>query len=377
MKAITILLGLLGVLLCSSCDNSPKKTPPPTPSPKAERQGLYTESFGLVIHGGAGTIRKEYLSDSMEQVYKDKLTEAITAGHVLLEQGGTAMEAVAATITILEDSPLFNAGKGAVFTHEGANELDASVMNGADLNAGAVAGVKRIKNPIMLAIEVMNNSPHVLLSREGAEEFATTRGMALTDPAYFYTQGNYDALRRMIEEDEAKAKEKQATEDKSNPTSALRNYYNPIIDNAKFGTVGCVAKDKNGNIAAGTSTGGMMNKRWNRIGDSPIVGAGTYANNNTCGVSSTGMGEYFIRRMVAYDISAMMEYGGKTVDEASKNAIHEKIQGMDAFGGVIALDKDGNVSMPFNTSGMYRAFMDDQGNLTLGMYQDNFPTIKQ
>jgi beta-aspartyl-peptidase (threonine type) len=375
MKALLLLLVLTGLFLFNSCNNSNNTPPnaPTTDSPqKPQREGLYTESFGLVIHGGAGTIRKENMSDSMEAVYKAKMTEAIEAGHQVLATGGTAMEAVTASIVIMEDSPLFNAGKGAVFTHEGANELDASVMEGKDLNAGAVAGVKRVKNPISLAVEVMHNSPHVLLSREGAEAFATTRGIALVEPSYFFTQRPYDALQRILQEEQ---EELNKTTNKKKTTS-MSPYFNHFIDAAKFGTVGCVAKDKNGNIAAGTSTGGMSNKRWHRIGDSPIIGAGTYANNQTCGVSSTGMGEYFIRRMVAYDISAMMEYGGKTVDEASWVAIHQKIQDMDAFGGVIALDKDGNVSMQFNTVGMYRGFMDDKGNLTLGMYKENFPTIK-
>ncbi|HPF10044.1 MAG TPA: isoaspartyl peptidase/L-asparaginase [Flavobacteriaceae bacterium] len=309
--------------------------------------------FALVIHGGAGTILKENMSDSLENAYRAKLEEAIRTGYAILEKGGPSLEAVMRTINVLEDSPLFNAGKGAVFTHEETNELDASIMDGATLNAGAVAGVTHIKNPINLAYEVMENSPHVLLAGKGAEEFAQTRGFDLVDPSYFYTENRFQSLQRI--------KEKEA-----NKTAAL---WDPYIKNSKFGTVGCVALDKAGNIAAGTSTGGMTNKRWNRIGDSPIIGAGTYANNNTCGVSSTGWGEYFIRALVAHDISALMEYKGLTLQEAAAEVIQKKVPTLGGDGGVVALDREGNIAMEFNTAGMYRAYIDINGELYVGIYK--------
>ena len=315
-------------------------------------------TFGIVIHGGAGTILKKNMSDSMETAYRQKLEEAIRVGHGILENGGSAMEAVTNTINVMEDSPLFNAGKGAVFTHDETNELDASVMDGATLNAGAVAGVTRIKNPIDLALEVMNNSPHVMLGGKGAEDFARERGFELVDPSYFYTQRRYQSLKRVKEREE---------EERAKAVSAV----DPFIKDAKFGTVGCAALDKNGNLAAGTSTGGMTNKRWNRIGDAPIIGAGTYANNATCAVSSTGWGEYFIRAMVAHDISAMMEYGGYTLQEASKKVIQEKVPKLGGNGGIVAIDRKGNVTMEFNTAGMYRAHMNAEGELYVGIYNES------
>lgn len=360
---------LVGYWLVSGCTLSPHQAPETTIPLPPTRTGLYTNSFGLVIHGGAGSITKEKMNDSIETIYIAKLTEAITAGHQILENGGNSVDAVTACISLLEDSPLFNAGKGAVFTHDGNNELDASIMDGKTLNAGAVAGVKRVKNPINLAVEVMNNSKHVLLARSGAEEFAQERGIELVDPSYFFTQGPYDYLQHLL---------KKETKKTAPQTSSLeKSYYNPLIKDSKFGTVGCVALDKKGNLAAGTSTGGMSNKRWGRIGDSPIIGAGTYANNTTCGVSCTGAGEYFMRSLVAYDISAMLEYKGSSLSEATHEIVHNKLKKLEGTGGVIALDKDGNVSMDFNTDGMYRAFMDDQGSLTIGIYKENFPTQKK
>ena len=311
--------------------------------------------FGIVIHGGAGTILKKNMTDSMETAYTQKLEEAIRVGHAVLESGGTAMEAVTKTINAMEDSPLFNAGKGAVFTHHETNELDASVMDGFTLNAGAVAGVTRIKNPIDLALEVMNNSPHVMLAGKGAEEFAKERGIEMVDPSYFYTERRYRSLQNV------KAREQSG--------SAAAIAQDPFIKTSKFGTVGCAALDKDGNLAAGTSTGGMTNKKWNRIGDAPIIGAGTYANNATCAVSSTGWGEYFIRAMVAHDISAMMEYGGYSLDRAAKEVIQKKLPELGGTGGIVAIDKDGNVSMEFNTAGMYRAHMNAEGELYIGIYK--------
>ena len=266
------------------------------------------------------------------------------------------MEAVTKTINVMEDSPLFNAGKGAVFTHEETNELDASVMDGATLNAGAVAGVTHIKNPIDLALSVMNDSPHVMLSGKGAETFAEEKGFQLVDPSYFYTENRYQSLQRI---------KKQEKED-----AIGASFEDPFIKDSKFGTVGCVALDKHGNLAAGTSTGGMTNKRWNRIGDAPIIGAGTYANNATCAVSSTGWGEYFIRAMVAHDISAMMEYKGVSLQEAASEVIQKKVPALGGDGGIVSIDKDGNVAMEFNTAGMYRAHMNSEGELIIGIYKD-------
>ncbi len=315
------------------------------------------KNFGIVIHGGAGTILKENMSDSLETAYKYKLKEAISAGYEILKNGGTSLDAVTHTINIMEDSPLFNAGKGAVFTHDGSNELDASIMDGATLNAGAIAGVKHIKNPIDLAKDVMQNSEHVMLYGAGAEEFAQTLGYKTMDTSYFYTQNRYESLQKVLKKEKAKNETKISFED-------------PYIKNSKFGTVGCAALDKQGNLAAGTSTGGMTNKRWNRIGDAPIIGAGTYANNATCAVSSTGWGEYFIRAVVAYDISALMEYKGMTLQEAAKEVIQKKVPALGGDGGIVAIDKDGNVAMEFNTSGMYRASMNSKGELIIKIYKE-------
>lgn len=351
-----IFMAFFVFLVLFSCKNEPESTTKNSDNqPIAEDS---TPNFGIVIHGGAGTILKKNMTDSLELAYRAKLEEAIRVGHQILEEGGSAMEAVTKTINIMEDSPLFNAGKGAVFTHEETNELDASVMDGATLNAGAVAGVTKIKNPIDLALEVMNNSPHVMLTGKGAELFAQERGMELIDPSYFYTENRFQSLQRV------------KNREKSNNSAAAALFEDPFIKNSKFGTVGCAALDKNGNLAAGTSTGGMTNKRWNRVGDAPIIGAGTYANNATCAVSSTGWGEYFIRAMVAHDISAMMEYKGVSLQEAAREVIHDKVGGLGGDGGIVAIDKEGNVAMEFNTAGMYRAHMDRNGILEIGIYEN-------
>ncbi len=339
------LLLIISVLFFS-CENKPNTKIEDISTNKIQNE------FAIVLHGGAGTITKENMSDSLQTAYEQKLTEAVTAGHQILADGGNALDAVAATINILEDSPLFNAGKGAVFTHEGRNELDASIMEGKNLNAGAVAGVRRIKNPINLARDVMEKSPHVMLYGNGAEEFARENGYEMTDTSYFFTQENYDRLQRIIHQNKTAFSE------------------TPENNNYKYGTVGCVALDKHGNIAAGTSTGGMTNKRWNRIGDSPIIGAGTYANNNTCGISATGWGEKFIRSVVAYDISALMKYKGLSLKEATDEVIHNKLPKMEGDGGVIGIDKSGNIVMEFNTPGMYRAAMNDKGELTVGLFEN-------
>jgi len=315
-------------------------------------------NFGIVIHGGAGTILKENMSDSLEAAYNQVLEQAIRTGYDILKNGGTSLEAIAKTINIMEDSPLFNAGKGAVFTHEGTNELDASVMDGSNLDAGAVSGVTKIKNPIDLAIQIMTNSPHVMLSGQGAEQFAAENGFELMDPSYFYTESRYQSLQRI--------KDSEKTELDHDGKTAFKD---PYIKDSKFGTVGAAALDKHGNLAAGTSTGGMTNKKWNRIGDAPIIGAGTYANNATCAVSSTGWGEYFIRAVVAHDISALMEYKGFTLEEAAKEVIQKKVPALGGDGGIVAIDKNGNMVMEFNTEGMYRASMNAEGELIISIYK--------
>ncbi|WP_242134229.1 isoaspartyl peptidase/L-asparaginase family protein [Aestuariivivens marinum] len=333
--------------------NSEDKLNENTIKPKEKKE------FAIVIHGGAGTILKKNMTSEMEEEYLKKLEEAIRTGYKILKDGGTSLDAVEKTINVLEDSPLFNAGKGAVFTHEGINEHDASIMNGKTLNAGASAGTTTVKNPISHARAIMENSPHVMLSGNGAEVFAKEHGLTIVDPSYFYTEKRFKSLQKI--------KNKENTElDHDTKIS----FYDEDIKDSKYGTVGCVALDKHGNLASGTSTGGMTNKRWGRIGDSPIIGAGTYANNNTCAVSSTGWGEFFIRGMVAYDVSALMEYKGLTLEEASKEVIQNKLTQMGGTGGIIALDKNGNITMEFNTSGMYRASMNDKGELYIGIYGD-------
>ncbi len=310
-------------------------------------------SIGIVVHGGAGTILKSNMRPEVEQQYREKLTEAITAGYGVLQNNGTSLDAVERVINILEDSPLFNAGKGAVFTHDGTNELDASVMDGKTLKAGAVAGVKHIKNPITLARMVMEQSPHVMLVGDGAETFAKAHGMDTVPQSYFYTEKRWNQLL------DARAKE-----------DSLKKKEAPDTTDGKHGTVGCVALDKFGNLAAGTSTGGTTNKRFGRVGDSPIIGAGTYANNATCGVSATGTGEFFIRSVVAHDISAMMEYKGYSVQQAADSVVMGKLVRINGDGGVIALDKDGNIGISFNTEGMYRGFVDKDGKVVVRIYGD-------
>lgn len=356
-----VILGLLGIAIAIGCNSN--NTDFEKPKEKTIDNNVIldtTPKFGIVIHGGAGTILKKNLTPEKEAAYKSKLEEAIKKGHAILNNGGTSLDAVQVTINILENSPLFNAGKGAVFTNQETNELDASIMDGKTLNAGAVAGVTTVKNPINLAYQVMTNSPHVLLSGKGAEMFAQEKGIELVDPSYFYTEKRMQSLKKIKEREAAKEGQKTAL-----------NFYDEDIKNAKFGTVGCVALDKNGNLAAGTSTGGMTNKKWNRIGDSPIIGAGTYANNATCAVSSTGWGEYFIRGMVAHDISAIMEYTGRSLQEAATEVIQEKLTDLGGSGGIIAIDSEGNIAMEFNTEGMYRAHMNAEGKLEVAIYKEN------
>lgn len=312
------------LLICFTLALFACKTEPAKDTPKNNKELVY----GLAIHGGAGKLVKEKISDSLEKAYLSKLKEATEAGYAVLNNNGSSIDAVVTAIEILENSPLFNAGKGAVFTHKGKNELDASIMNGSNLQAGAVAGVSRIKNPIKAARAVMERSKHVMLSGKGAEEFAVLVNLDTVSPTYFFTQKRYESLQRAISAE-------------------------------KHGTVGVVCLDKNGNLAAGTSTGGMTNKKFGRIGDSPIIGAGTYADEN-CAVSCTGHGEYFIRYAVAYDVTAQMKYAQKSLKQATEEIINTKLKNAGGSGGLIAMDKNGNISMPFNTSGMFRAFKTNQ-----------------
>ena len=309
------------------------------------------QPFRLAIHGGAGVILRENLSAEDEKAYHEKLTEALQAGHQVLKNGGKSLDAVETAIKILEDSPLFNAGKGAVFTSEGTIELDAAIMDGSNLAAGSVAGTKHIKNPISLARMVMEKSPHVMMVGNGAEKFALQQGITLVDQKYFFTKHRFEQLRK------EKTKE-------SKKTSFLKTQ-----SENKFGTVGAVALDKMGNLAAGTSTGGTTNKKFGRVGDAPIIGAGTYANNQTCAVSATGHGEYFIRAVVAYDISALMQYQKLSLKDASDKVVMDKLVKFGGAGGVISIDKDGNIAMPFNTPGMYRGSIDENGKVTTSIFK--------
>lgn len=309
------------------------------------------QSYAIVIHGGAGTILKENMTDSLENAYLNKLDEAIMHGYKMLEEGSSSIDVVEEVVKVLEDSPLFNAGKGAVFTNDGKNELDAAIMDGSNLKAGTVAGLTRIKNPISLARLVMDKSEHVMMIGQGAEQFAESQGMSFIDPNYFYTKQRFEGLK--------KAQEKEQ----------ILLDHNELIKDEKFGTVGCVALDKHGHIAAATSTGGMTNKRYGRVGDVPIIGAGTYANDAVCGVSATGWGEFFIRNVVAYDIAAQMMYQSKSLEDASKHTIFDKIEKMGGDGGIIAIDKDGQVVMTFNTAGMYRAAIDKNKVKFIGIYK--------
>ena len=320
--------------------------------------------YGFVIHGGAGTIERSRMTPEREAAYRAKLSEALLAGHEILRRDGGGLDAVVAAIRILEDSPLFNAGKGAVFTSAGTNELDASIMDGKTLKAGAVAGVKRVKNPITLARLVMEQSPHVMMVGDGAEAFARQQGVTFVDPKYFFTEERWRQFQQRKEEEEKKGKQPVKTQKTSRSERAA-----PLPDEKKFGTVGAVCLDRMGNLSAGTSTGGMTYKRFGRVGDSPIIGAGTYANNLSCAVSCTGDGEYFIRVAVAHDVSAMLQYGGKSLKEAAQTVL-EKVAKLGGGGGLVAIDREGNFTMPFNTSGMYRGFVGPDGKPNVQIYQD-------
>lgn len=317
--------------------------------------------FAIAIHGGAGTIEKDRFTPEKEAAYRAKLKESVEAGYTVLEQGGTSLDALTTAINILENSPFFNAGKGAVYTHDETHEMDASIMDGKNRQAGAVAGVKHIENPINLARLVMDESVHVMLSGAGAESFAQKQGVQLVDNKVFDTKHRYESLQR------AKAKMNKAVQQKKDYQAA----HFALDTEYKVGTVGAVALDKFGNIAAGTSTGGMTNKRFGRIGDSPVIGAGTFADNASCAVSATGHGEFFIRYNVAADICARVQYQGKTIEQAGNEVIHDVLMPVGGTGGVIIIDTKGNISLPFNTKGMYRASKSDSKVTYVGIFKDD------
>ncbi len=323
-----------------------------------------SDKFALVIHGGAGTILKSNMTPEAEKAYRAALQQSLQAGYTILKNGGNALDAVEAAVKVLEDDPLFNAGKGAVFTHEGKNELDAAIMNGKNLAAGSVAEVTIVKNPITAARAVMEKSEHVMMVGRGADEFAKQQGLEIVDPSYFYTEARWQALQRLLKEDSTKTEL-----DHSVPKQfALKQ---PQNHDYKYGTVGAVALDKDGNLAAATSTGGMTNKKFGRVGDAPIIGAGTYANNKTCAISCTGWGEFFIRLAVAKTCSDLMEYKNYSVQKATDELIQKQVPALGGDGGLIAVDKNGNIAMPFNTEGMYRGYIKSDGKAVVQIYRED------
>jgi L-asparaginase / beta-aspartyl-peptidase len=308
--------------------------------------------IGLVVHGGAGTMERGKMSSQHEREYRAGIESALRAGWEILQRGGSALDATEAAVRTFEDDPLFNAGKGSVFNADGVNEMDAAIMDGKTLRAGAVANLQHVKNPINLARLVMEKSPHVLMAGEGAERFAKEHGVELVDAKYFFTQNRWDAFQK------TKAAEKAGG-------SGDKRFF--LTDQDLHGTVGAVALDRNGNLAAATSTGGKTNKLSGRIGDTPVIGAGTYANNATCAVSGTGDGEFFIMATAAHDVSALMEYSHKTLEQAGL-AVINKVGKLGGSGGLIAIDKNGKITLPFNTSGMYRGYVDPNGKFVTEIY---------
>jgi beta-aspartyl-peptidase (threonine type) len=308
--------------------------------------------FTIAIHGGAGTILRREMTAEKEQQYREALLRALEAGHRLLRSGSDAVAAVLAAVTVLEDDPLFNAGRGSVFTKDGRQEMDACIMDGSDLNAGAVAAVRNVRNPILLAEAVMRKSPHVMLIGEGAEIFARLQGLAFEEDKYFYSEHRYRQWQQVQQ------------------TGGTALDHDVKLDK-KFGTVGAVARDANGNLAAATSTGGMTNKEFGRVGDSPIIGAGNYANNQTCAISCTGHGEPFIRAVTAYDVSCLMEYRNLSLKEAMRIVVHEKLPRLEGEGGMIGVDREGNAELMFNSEGMYRGCQKETGPAVISIYKEN------
>jgi L-asparaginase / beta-aspartyl-peptidase len=314
------------------------------------------KKFGIAIHGGAGTILASQMTAALKQAYEQALREALNAGYEVLEKNGTAVDAVAAAAIKLEDNLLFNAGRGSVFTRKGGHEMDASIMEGSELKAGAVAGVQHVRNPVALALAVMQRSDHVFLSGAGAEEFALEQGMKPEPASYFFSQFRYDQW-KAVRDSDTYALDHSALE--------VEN----LMKNKKFGTVGAVALDAIGNLAAATSTGGMTNKKYGRVGDTPVIGSGTYANNKTAAISCTGHGELFIRAIAAYDVSAMMEYKGLSLEEAMHEVVMNKLKAIQGEGGMIGIDAAGNISMIFNSEGMYRGLLDSSGRIEVSIFK--------
>ena len=312
--------------------------------------------YTLALHGGAGTILKQDMTPDLEAAYLQGLEDALKAGYAVLDEGGTAVNAVKATVVVLEDNILFNAGRGSVFTKKGLQEMDAAIMEGATLNAGAVAGVRNVRNPVELAMEVMRNSNHVFLSGKGANDFAIRQGIKLEPDEFFFSQFRYDQWKAIRDSD-------------NYALDHTHQQVEELMRDKKFGTVGAVACDAAGNIAAATSTGGMTNKKYGRIGDTPLIGAGTYANNRTCAISCTGHGEPFIRGVVAYDVSCLMEYKGLTLQEAMNTVVHDKLIKLEGEGGMIGVDAQGNAAMIFNSAGMYRAMRNSDGTSEVAIYK--------
>jgi L-asparaginase / beta-aspartyl-peptidase len=313
------------------------------------------KKHAIAIHGGAGTITRGLLTPELEALYKQALREAVEMGDKILTRGGSALDAVSQSVRHMEENELFNAGKGSVFNHEGTHEMDAAIMDGKTLMAGAVSGVKNLKHPVLLAKAIMEKSEHVLLANAGAADFARKMNLEFAPDEYFFVQHRYEQYLKAKEEG-------QIVLDHTAPGD--------LSTEKKFGTVGAVALDEFGNIAAATSTGGMTNKKWGRVGDSPIIGAGTYANNNTCAISCTGHGEFFIRSVVAYDISCLMEYKGLSLQAACDLVVNKKLVKLGGEGGLIAIDGKGNIEMPFNSEGMYRAMKVADEKLFIGIYKD-------
>ena len=324
--------------------------------------------FALAIHGGAGTIARTSLTPDAERGYRAALEKSLDAGYGILQQGGAALDAVEAAVRHLEDCPLFNAGRGAVFTHEGHHEMDAAIMAGHTRLAGAVAGVRQVQNPIRAARLVMEQTEHVLLAYPGADELAREHGLPLQPPEYFFTQHRFNQLQEALSEGRMRLDHSQAR-----PAAAPLDEHSKFVDaadpNWKKGTVGAVARDQHGHLAAATSTGGMTNKRYARIGDTPIIGAGTWADAR-CAISCTGHGEYFIRAVAAYDIACLMEYKGLSLEEACRVVVHDKLAPAGGEGGLIAVDAAGNVTLPFNSDGMYRASRVDGGAAVVRIYKE-------
>lgn len=322
------------------------------------------DRFVLVIHGGAGTILKSQMTPEKERAYTDGLNLALQTGYDILQKGGTALDAAEAAVRSMEDNPLFNAGKGAVFTNEGKNELDAAIMDGKTLGAGSVAGITTIKNPITAARAVMEKSPHVMMTGAGAEKFAKQQGIETVDPSYFYTESRWNGLLKAKAEDSAKMKSD------SMDSIGKHAVKQPENKDHKYGTVGAVALDRYGNLAAATSTGGMTNKKFGRVGDAPVIGSGTYANNSTVAISCTGWGEYFIRLVMAKSISDMMEFGKMPLKKAADEMIMKRLPALGGDGGLIAVDKNGNIAMPFCSEGMYRGYINNTGKREVKIYKE-------